>query len=256
MFTLPGHVVAFVGAGGKTTAIWRLLHEVDGAAVFTTTTKIMEPILSGNSALMLSPRPDLARVRDVLARAPRLVLAAARLPGDYASAPGHSIPSLPHKLAGLPPGVLDELVAALPAPAWLIEADGAKGCGLKVPADHEPVIPASADCVVVCAHLDILGQPASEQTVHRLAQAEALGLRPGDPITPQDMARVLADPRAGLKGMPPGARVIALLTQRDLSKMHPQAAAVQELLIAAGKFDGVLVAALRAEQPILGEIYD
>lgn len=251
-----GEAAAFVGAGGKTTAIWRLLHEMGGPAVFTTTTKIMEPALPHDGALMLSPQPDPARARDLLARTPRLVLAASRLPGDYPPAPGHPIPSLPHKLAGLAPDVLDKLIVSCslplaPCPAWLIEADGAKGAGLKIPGEHEPVIPTRVDCVVVCAHLDVIGQPVSETTVHRLIQAEVLGLRPGQPISSKDVVHVLADPRAGLKGIPRGARTVALLTQRNPTTLHPEAITLCEQLVATGKFDRVVVAALRAEQPVL-----
>ncbi len=250
-----GQVVAFVGAGGKTTAIWRLLHEVDGPAVFTTTTKIMEPVLPPGGGLMLSPRPHPARLCDLLARAPRLVLAAGRLPEEYQPAAGHSVPSLPCKLDGLPANVLDDLVAecglrCAPGPTWLVEADGAKGCGLKVPGQHEPVIPTSANSVIVCAHLNVIGQPASDKTVHRLAQAEAMGLRQGEPITPEDFVRVLASPHAGLKDIPPSASAVALLTQRD-SVAHPAANALIEQLLATGRFSRVVVAALRAQEPVL-----
>ena len=43
----PNDVVSFVGAGGKTTAALRLMEELAGIqrrVVFTTTTKILEPI--------------------------------------------------------------------------------------------------------------------------------------------------------------------------------------------------------------------
>lgn len=141
-----GQVVAFIGAGGKTTAIWRLMREMDGRVVFTTTTKIMEPVLPPDGALMLSPQPEPARVCALLARASRVVLAAGRLPEIFSPAPEHPVPSLPYKLVGFSPNVLGELIVACacamaPRPAWLIEADGAKGAGLKIPADHEPVIP-------------------------------------------------------------------------------------------------------------------
>jgi probable selenium-dependent hydroxylase accessory protein YqeC len=51
----PGETVAFVGAGGKTTAIWRVQAELTTAgqrAIVTTTTKIMEPILPPDGVLL------------------------------------------------------------------------------------------------------------------------------------------------------------------------------------------------------------
>ena len=44
----------------------------------------------------------------------------------------------------------------------LVEADAPRGRSLKVPAPHEPVIPASTTLVVVVCALDALGQPLDE----------------------------------------------------------------------------------------------
>ena len=148
----PGEVVTFVGAGGKTTAIWRAQAELaaEGERVIaTTTTKVMEPVLPRDGALMLAARPDAVRVADLLDRAPRLVLAARRLGNPAPAHADHPVPSRPFKLDGLPSEILDGLVAQLTGVTWLVEADGAKGCGIKIHAVHEPVIPASVTTVVV-----------------------------------------------------------------------------------------------------------
>ena len=52
-----GDVISFVGAGGKTTAALRLMEELAGIeqrVVFTTTTKILEPIPKENEYLFLA----------------------------------------------------------------------------------------------------------------------------------------------------------------------------------------------------------
>jgi len=242
-----------VGAGGKTTAIWRAQAELAAAgwrSVATTTTKMMEPILPGDGVLMLSARPEAARMADLLRYAPRLALASRRLDELQPIQGDHPVPSRPFKLDGLPPEVLGELFAQLPGVTWLIEADGAKGAGLKIPAAHEPVIPKHVTTVVVMAHLDVLGQPLNEKTIHRAADAlRVLGLSAGTPITSAIFARVLTDELLGLKGVPEPARAVALLTQRDTT-LHPEAHALAKQLLRA-RYERVVVAALRADEPVL-----
>jgi len=246
-----GEAVAFVGAGGKTTAIWRAQAELaaEGArVVYTTTTKMMEPALPRDGALDLAPRPDAARIADLLCRAPRLVLAARRLSETYTPQAGHPVPSRPFKLDGLPPDVLDELVAQLPGVTWLIEADGAKGCGLKIHAAHEPVIPSSVAMVIVMAHLDVLGRPLDATTAHRVDDAtRLLGVPIGTLITPALFARALCD-ATSLKGVPERARVVAMLTQQSAT-LHPDALALADLM--RERYSRVVIAALRADEPVL-----
>ena len=250
----PGEAIAFVGAGGKTTAIWRAQAELvaEGArAIYTTTTKMMEPALQGDGSLCLAPRPDAARIADLLNRAPHLVLAARRLSGTYTPHADHPVPSRPFKLDGLPTDVLDELVAQLPGVTWLIEADGAKGCGLKLHAAHEPVIPSHVTTVVVMAHLDVLGRPLDATTAHRVDDATRLLSVPiGTPITPALFARVLCD-ESSLKGVPKSARVVAMLTQRSAA-LHPAALALADLL--RERYSRVVIAALRADDPVLAAL--
>ena len=82
----PGDVAAFVGAGGKTTSIWRIQAELAArglCSILTTTTKIMEPVMPPEGALMLTARPAAARIAGLLDRAPRLAMASRRLNEPY-----------------------------------------------------------------------------------------------------------------------------------------------------------------------------
>jgi probable selenium-dependent hydroxylase accessory protein YqeC len=250
----PGVAAAFVGAGGKTTAIWRTQAELvaDGKGVIaTTTTKIMEPVLPRDGALMLTIRPDAARLTNLLDRAPRVTLAARRLNNPVLTHADHPVPSRPFKLDGLPTEILDGLVAQLPGVTWLIEADGAKGCGIKIHAAHEPVIPVSATTVVVMAHLDVLRQGLDATTVHRVDDAtRLLGVSVGTPLTPALFARALCD-ETSLRGVPERARVVALLTQRSTA-LHPDALALADLLLQGqARYNRIVIAALRADAPVL-----
>jgi probable selenium-dependent hydroxylase accessory protein YqeC len=248
----PGDMAAFVGAGGKTTSIWRIQGELATQglrSILTTTTKIMEPVMPPDGALMLTARPDAGRVGALLDRAPRLALASRRLDESYPCHADHPVPSRPYKVDGLPTETLNELVRQWPGVTWLVEADGAKGCGLKLPAAHEPVIPGCATIVVVMAHLDVLGCPLDETTVHRVTDAtRALGVPVGTPLAPAMFARVLTDDTLGFKGIPHRARAVALLTQRGPT-LHADALALAEAL--GARYSRVVIAALRADKPVL-----
>ena len=96
---------------------------------------------------------------------------------------------------------------------WIIvEADGAAGRPLKVPADHEPVIPAATTVVVVVASLAAIGGRIVDVT-HRPERVVALlGCGEDHVLEPDDLAVVLSHPRGGLWRVPDTARVVVVLT--------------------------------------------
>ena len=247
----PGEQVAFVGAGGKTSAAWRVLTELTGEgypAVFTTTTRVFEP---EGVPLLLEPDPTPTAVRDAMGEPPLLVLAAGRGEPYSGELPTRPYRARPVKLIGLAPERIDRLARALPEVTWLVEADGAKRRKLKAPAEYEPVIPSEADRVVVVGGLTALGRPLDERTVHRPARAaRLLGVPLGTTITPEMVAALLAHPQGGLKGIPSSATVVALLTQQG-EPPHPQAAAVARRLLSSGRITRVVLADLYRPEPVL-----
>ena len=255
----PGELVALVGAGGKTTAAWRLLHQlVDSGerVVFTTTTRIFRP---RNMPLLLAPDPDPAEMARRLAQAPALVLAAG--PGESGE-PEHAArspyPADPVKLAGLEPEVLSDLARQMPRQlpqrlphvTWLVEADGAKGRLLKAPAAHEPVIPSGTDRVVVVAGLGAIGETLDERTVHRpRIAARLLGVSLGVTVTPELFAALVGHPSGGLKGIPTSAEVIVLLMQWD-ERPCAHADAVARRLLSGRRIARVILADLRVSDSV------
>ncbi|WP_448595422.1 selenium cofactor biosynthesis protein YqeC [Thermoflexus hugenholtzii] len=211
----PGAVIAFVGAGGKTTTAWRLLHELggpDAPAVWTTTTHIVEPVLPEGIGLLLSEAPSPELLRALFRRLPRWVLGARRVEA-LAEPPNGPYPVHPWKIQGPPPEHLDRLILRMPEASWLIEADGARRMALKWPADHEPALPAEVDAVAVVASLEAIGRPIGAVT-HRSALALAhLGGHPEDPVTPEWLAALVSHPQGGQKGIPSGARRLLILTR-------------------------------------------
>lgn len=246
-------MIAFVGAGGKTTAAWRLWGELAAAGerlVFATTTHIFKP--AGNDiALILDPEPSPAEIEGALEKAPALVLAAALgESGDQKRATTSPYPAERVKLVGLAPDVLDALSRELPGVTWLVEADGAKGRLLKAPAAYEPVIPMEADRVAVVAGLDAVGGSLNGHVVHRPEiAAQLIEASPGARITPQMVADLLAHPLGGMKGIPPGAAVVVLLTQWHAGDLE-DGELIAERLLSTGRVARVVQADLRKPEPV------
>jgi len=260
-----GDVVSLVGAGGKTRLGLRLVHEwiaAGGQAVFTTTTKILEPIPGPEATLLLSESETevLKQVPRLLAEYPLVYLAARRLAEnepDFPRQANYPVPLRRNKLDGLPPTTVDRLAAVLPQALIVVEADGAKHRLFKAPAAHEPVIPASTTHLTPLADLEVIGCPLTEAHVHRPERVAALtGASFGALVTVEMVAIVLSHKEGGAKGRPPGARLIPALNQREGCFPSVTARSVAEHLLAAGQggISRVLVINLAALEPVLGVI--
>jgi molybdenum cofactor cytidylyltransferase len=255
-----GDVVSFVGAGGKTTTAMRLMVELAEAkrsVVFTTTTKILEPVLAGDERLILSEQPDtiLKLVPELLARRLKVFLAVQRLeetdPALHKD-PDYPFPVRANKLQGIAPEMVDRLAAALAELVILNEADGAKHRSLKAPAAHEPVVPVSTTLLVPMASLHVLGKPLSSKHVFRPERVAALsGTALGEMVTVDTVAAVLTHPQGGLKGVPPQARVVPILNQWEGKTASEEAREMAELVLRHERIQRMVVASLRQADPVL-----
>lgn len=198
-----GESLAFIGAGGKTSALLTLARELQRPAVITTTTHLgaWQAQSADRHVIALSSS-------DVDALEPdRFPLSLVTGPGD-----DHD------RLTALDAQMLDYLHVWCNkfGVSLLIEADGAKQRSLKAPADYEPVIPSWVDAVVVMAGMKGLGKPLTEEWVHRPEIFSKLsGLPAGESIRVEDVVRVLGDAWGGLKGIPKGAGRFLFLAQAN-----------------------------------------
>ena len=123
-------VISVVGAGGKTTLLHRLEDECvrkKQHVIITTTTKIMHE----NKPYFLEDT-SIGKIKDTLGKFGRVWIGSRDLISGKTAPPAKEI--------------LDEIFWwELPI---LVEADGAKRLPLKVPAEHEPVIPSQTGHVV------------------------------------------------------------------------------------------------------------
>jgi len=222
---LPGHgLLAIVGAGGKTTAMYRLAAELAGRGLrvaCTTTTRIFPP-KPHQASLILAENNErlLHECRDAASPGLPVCLAWAVDGG---------------KLMGLAPDFIHNLADAGIFDWILVEADGARCLPLKAPATHEPVIPARSTHVLAVAGLTAIGGPLDEKHVCRSTRfAELGGLAPGARVTPASVARVCAHPEGMFKGAPDDAVRLLWLNQADMPRALDHGREVLGLLRDAG----------------------
>ena len=223
--------VALVGSGGKTTAIIQLARQLPPPVIVSVTTHLgIEQARFADQHHIVRSTDDLNVLQDSIS--PGVILVTGETTQDG-------------RFNGLPLDLMNTLFSItnerdIPL---LIEADGARQKPLKAPAEHEPVIPGFVNLVVVVAGLSGLGKPLTSEWVHRPEKfGEISGLRDGEAITSQALARVLTSTNGGLKGIPNGCRRILLLNQADSAEMLAVVQSISDNLL--NYFSAVCVAAL------------
>ena len=228
--------IAFVGAGGKTSAIFSLARQLTGKVIVAATTHLAEEQLGLADTYCTVASPAAIQrdwKRALKGEQSKVILFAGKLGADS-------------RTTGLTEDEIESLhdlckSADLPL---LIEADGSRQKPLKAPGAHEPVIPFWTDMVVVTAGLTGLNKPLEQEWVHRPEIFALLsGLPEGALITPQALARVLTHPTGGLKNIPNDARRVALLNQADSPRLRSLARQVESLITPA--YDGVIITSIK-----------
>jgi molybdenum cofactor cytidylyltransferase len=150
-------VVALVGGGGKTTAMFRLAREAvenGGRAITTTTTRIF--------AAQIALAPAHSRAADATRESVSAALATYR----HVLVIGPNDPG-----TGKADGVCLELFRSLrawfPDACLVNEADGSRMRPFKAPAAREPVIPVETTLVVPVVGADVFGRTLDPDHVHR-----------------------------------------------------------------------------------------
>lgn len=178
-----GLAIAAIGSGGKTTLLRAFADEavaLGKTAILATTTHFLP--FDGVATFDTDSEFELKRQLE------RHRLICAAIPTKGAKDAGKLGPSkiAMDTLAGLP----DYL---------LIEADGSKRLPLKAHAEHEPVVPSSADIVILVLGASAFGQTV-EQAAHRCELfCERAHCQPQDTVTPElAAAHIKAEMEAGL----------------------------------------------------------
>jgi molybdenum cofactor cytidylyltransferase len=229
--------ISLVGAGGKTTALFQLAHQL----VDSSTPKVIVTATSHLGAWQTSKAdqhiiaPNIHSLADILGRELKgVTLITGEIIGDRATPIDKTILYWLH-----------ENLTGLKIPL-LIEADGSRAHALKAPALHEPPIPEFTDTVIVVAGLSALGKRLTGEHIHRAHLfSELSGLPLNAKVTPEAILRVLAHPRGGLKNIPPTAQRIALLNQVETQELQSTGGNIARELL--DTFDSTLVGSLHRD---------
>ena len=235
-------IVAVVGGGGKSTAMFRLARDMveqGGCAITTTTTRIFGAQIALAPAHVLAADATRERVLADLAACGHVLVIGAT---DAKSG----------KAEGVSLDLFRRLRTWYPGVCLLNEADGSRMRPFKAPADYEPLIPEDTTLVVPVVGADVFGKTLDADHVHRPELVSALsGAPPGTPITPAIVARVLAHPQGGRKGVPAGARIVVLINKVESLPDRAPARETAERLLRDPAIHSVVLATLREEAPVL-----
>lgn len=198
-------VLAIVGAGGKTTSMFRIARQLEKPVVLSTTTHLgIEQADLADRHLILKDQPSVDQIFAGIGQREVVLLSGEKTSDGRVGSPGLDILN---KIR------FECIKREIPL---IIEADGARTLPLKAPAEHEPVIPNWVQQVLVVAGMNGLGYPLDEKTVHRVDFfAHLSGLSRGEIITPDSLIQVLTHPNGGLKNIPPSATRALFLNQAD-----------------------------------------
>jgi molybdenum cofactor cytidylyltransferase len=246
----PKEIVAFVGGGGKTSAMFRLADELVAQGqhvVTTTTTRIFA------AQIALAPQHIIHRQGQ---STHQLITSLTR---QLTSHPHILVIGEPDYEIGKAFGVGPDLVQAMASipevDVILNEADGSRMRPFKAPADHEPVVPGCTTLLVPVIGVETLGRPLTDRYVHRAARvAELAGVRVGAEVTSEIVAAVLTHPQGGLKGLPPGARAVPLINKVESPQRLAAARDLAGQLMAHPRVDAVVIGAVQGEDPVT-EVY-
>lgn len=203
-----GGIISLVGAGGKTSLMGALAEELSeqGQTVLTTTTtRIAKPDDEARQGFIIEEDPQklIACCHEAVKRY-SIVTAVA------------CCNETRDKLSGYPPEVIGNVWEAGLFRWIVVEADGAARKPIKVPAAHEPVIPAESGWVIGLVGLRGVGKPFTDQWVFRTEHFQQVtGLREGDIVSVSAIASALLDSQGVMKGAPAGAKKMIFLNQAD-----------------------------------------
>jgi len=237
--------VAFVGAGGKSTAMFNLAREFSTPVIVTATTHLgLWQVPLADTHVIPDGSADIEQLNP---GKPGVILITGEIENERTKPINNELLSL-----------LYSVCRSYSVPL-LLEADGARQKPFKAWAGHEPPIPEFADQVVQVVGMNGLGKPLTEEVVHRAEVFSKLsGLKIGESLTPEALIRVLTHKNGGLKNIPTGAKKSVLFNQADTSESQSAARAMADALLP--QFQSVVVASMKnkmihaTHEPIAGII--
>jgi len=241
-----GGVISLVGAGGKTTLMFRLAKELSEAGesvLTTTTTKIFMPTHEQSAHVVVSTDP-----REALGKAGKL------MKNSFHVTVGREHLAPQNKLAGFDPDVVRQFWESDFFHWILVEADGAAQRPLKAPAAHEPVIPECSTHVVAVVGLDAVGESLDDRWVFRPdLYSQMTGVPLNSLVTERSVAEIVLNENGLLKGTPPVARRCVFLNKAEEDHVFVMGKRIAAILHEdnRGRLERILIGSAKREPPIV-----
>ena len=235
-------MVCAVGAGGKKTTLYRLVEAHLAARtvrVGLTCTVAMAPPPGWLGEPVIAEGEELIRAFDRLGRDQSLVVYAQPSPK-------------PGRVGGVPPEALARLHDEGGFGVSLVKADGARMRWIKAPAAGEPVLPPGVTTVLPLVSAKVFGQPLTDAVAHRLERVVAVtGAQPGEPLTPEHVARLLTSEQGALQGVGSAAVVPVLNMVDDQARREAAREAARQALASSNRLARIVLTCMTATDPVV-----
>jgi probable selenium-dependent hydroxylase accessory protein YqeC len=237
-------VISLVGAGGKTTFMFRLAKELLLAGkkvVTTTTTKILEPSSEETPCLFVDSDEEKLKQLALqhIDQFHHVTLARERLES--------------RKLKGISPDLVSLFWSSPEIDVMIIEADGAAGRPVKAPREWEPVIPSHTTLVVGLLGVDGVGKVLNEENLFEAERISQLtGIPMGRKMTCRGMAMLMVDPQGIFKGTPHSSRRVAFINKVDVPEGMKWGKEIGKEIFKKGssQIERVILGRLKSELPV------
>lgn len=235
-----GDVVAFIGAGGKTSVLLAMGYELmeQGWRVLATATTAIE-----EDQLQLMPHVLHYRANPKTVSAALSEYGFVFLYGTVRDG----------KVYGPAIEWTKQVLDTVDSDVLLVEADTSSGLPFKAPYEGEPVIPRETSLVIPVVSVNAVDTPLDDEHVYNAgAMTERFGFYPGSPVRSPWIAQVLRDEEMGLRGIPEKARVVAFINQTpEDGYLRGRARLIARLALKSPRLNGLALGSARSANPVV-----
>jgi len=228
-------MVCIVGAGGKTSTMFRLAQELSSKGkrvLVTTTTAIYYPEKWLFDNIIVSEKEDMDLFKSS---------------SDSCITVFGRVLSSEGKLLGINPKFLDAIFLKDIFDYIIVEGDGSKGRSVKAPAEHEPVIPSNTTKLVGLIGMDCIGKYVCAENVHRAERlCSILGCREGDLIDTKMIEKLILHKQGLFKAAPKQTEKYLILNKADGENERQLAYdIVQKILDTEFVLSGIIISSMK-----------
>lgn len=226
--------ICFIGAGGKTTIMFKLAKELKSLGkkvLVTTTTAIYYPSQKFIDKILVSN--DISKIDNLSPEKGSVTVI-----GREISNSG--------KLLGLNKCLIDQIYSKNIFDFILVEGDGGKSRPIKAPASYEPVIPLSTSITIGIIGLDSIGKCINDKYVHRPEVfSKITNSLPNEVINEEKVVELIVSDMGLFKNIPENSKKYLLLNKAEGEERKKSAYIIRDLIRKKDfKIDGIIISSM------------